>query len=544
MDSNIVCIDDLKEYDDKIRNWISRKYVQIGANSTIPKPKISIVTNLPTNPDVYTIYFVKNDPENYIAVPNKLDFTYNNITGSYVDIKNSATSASVSPNRAQMLNGSHFDCIVSGGRTTIKPKAVNVSGSTYTDTARIYFNNLSGTEIYIDVPITQASGSAETYSISPTSKTFGWNDTSEQSFQVTNSSGVLQTIKSVSLSGGNSNKFTARYSGTTAYCKSNGNNTSGSNYTTTLIVTATTPDGDKTFNVSIIQSTGVETYTINPTSKTFNWNDTSKQNFVVTNSSGVAQNIKHIEIDGSDRNKFDIGYLDTNAYCKPSGNNTSGADYNAIFTVVAQTPDGDKTFDIPIVQKSSGETYTIRPTSKAFDWNNTNETEFKIVNSSSVEQSITNYSITGSNANKFRVRQVGNKLYVKNIGNNTSGSNYSATLNVTAVGQSFTANLTQSAKPTPVVATLKVNYGYRIPGSGSITLFIYDADGTTKIEEKTIPSGESHSFDVLTGQYWQIKHSRPNGIIIKIGDDEIEERTGTSNMYPIIESVDVACGEI
>lgn len=257
MDSQIVSITDLKEYDDQIKAWLPKSYVQIGANSTIAKPKICVVDDLPASPAADTIYFVKN-----------------------------------------------------------------------------------------------GAPTPETYNISPTSKTFDYNVTSEQSFQVTNGSGVAQTIKSVSLSGGNSDKFATRYSGTTAYCNPNGNNTSGSNYTTTLIVTATTADGDKTFNVSIVQTSGsADTYTITPTSKEFYANVVVEQNFVVKNSGGTAQTIKSVSLSGTDSDRFSARYSGTLAYCKPTGMNTGNTNYNATLTVVASTTDGDKTFTVNISQK-------------------------------------------------------------------------------------------------------------------------------------------------------------------------------------------------
>lgn len=70
MDSQIVSIDDLKEYDDKIKPYIANKTVLIGSDSGISKPKITIVSSFPASADTNTIYIIPNgSPINISTLP-------------------------------------------------------------------------------------------------------------------------------------------------------------------------------------------------------------------------------------------------------------------------------------------------------------------------------------------------------------------------------------------------------------------------------------------------------------------------------------------
>ena len=72
MDSQIVSIEDLKEYDDKIKPYIADKTVLIGSGGSISKPKITIVSSFPTSVDINTIYIIPNgSPINISTLPKE-----------------------------------------------------------------------------------------------------------------------------------------------------------------------------------------------------------------------------------------------------------------------------------------------------------------------------------------------------------------------------------------------------------------------------------------------------------------------------------------
>lgn len=472
MNEQIVAITDLKEYDNQIREWLPKNYIQVGGDNTITKPKISIVDNLPATPDPNTVYFCT-----------------------------SGTPPTPTPTLSLSLEGVQVKTneVVSAQVVVTSDKTWNFSS-----------NGLSGCTV-------TRSGNILTISMAMFNGTKGSNR--EFKITVTTDDGTeskwVSFVQQASYlvcspDGGTIEDNVLQYNAKSIFVDTN----LSWAITTTNVPTGCSITKIDDYHADVIMPKYLSTKNATR-SMTFDIKSAGdlviKSFTVVQNAVYIVPSITAASISKDFHTKLQIGTIDCNDGYKIVNNDTSkpitmyGLDNDKNIYCDAEENTGSSersaTFHIlnddgtlnagntTITQAGRGaDTYSVSPSSLHFTGSQSGpsaEKSVKVINSSGVAQPITSATLSGTYASKFNVRTDGTNVYVYPE-EKTYFNEYNVVLNITANTTDGSKTLTANITQTTTLAYIYIQNKLSLP----INIY-YQGQGTGKPSVSVGPNGNA-----------------------------------------------------